>query len=285
MISKIADGAIVCAGRVYCDLIFTGLTELPRLGEETYAKDLAVEPGGGGFITAANLSALGHKTSLLASMPGGPFGSAILEKMERSGVDLSLSPFDMANGAQVTAVIGCQEDRAFLTKRNGAAIPKDMLTAFSTSSAKHLHIGELATLQEVPELLEIAKANGMTVSLDCSWDQNCLLSNDIKSLIARVDVFLPNEMEARHLGYLDNPDLCPTLTVVKKGKAGATALTSDGEITIAADPVEVIDTTGAGDAFNAGFLSFWLRGADIKTCLQEGNKCGAAAVTRIGGAP
>ncbi len=63
---KETDGAIVCAGRVYCDLIFTGLTELPRLGEETYAKDLAVEPGGGGFITAANLSALGHKTMLLA---------------------------------------------------------------------------------------------------------------------------------------------------------------------------------------------------------------------------
>ncbi|WP_208978367.1 PfkB family carbohydrate kinase [Pseudovibrio denitrificans] len=72
------------------------------LGEETYAKDLAVEPGGGGFITAANLSALGHKTTLLASMPGGPFGSAILEKMQRSGVDLSLSPYDqpMAHRSQ-----------------------------------------------------------------------------------------------------------------------------------------------------------------------------------------
>ncbi|KZL06575.1 sugar kinase [Pseudovibrio sp. Ad26] len=285
MISKQTDGAIVCAGRVYCDLIFTGLTELPRLGEETYAEELAVEPGGGGFITAANLSALGHKTTLLASMPGGPFGSAILDKMQRSGVDLSLSPFNTTNGAQVTAVIGCQEDRAFLTKRNGTAVPRDMLDAFSTSKARHLHIGELATLQELPELLEIAKAAGMTVSLDCSWDQNCLLNGNVQNLIAQVDLFLPNEMEAEHLGYLKEPANCPTLTVVKKGKAGATAITKDGEITVAADPVPVVDTTGAGDAFNAGFLSSWLRGADIKTCLHDGNKCGAAAVMRIGGAP
>ncbi|GHB47454.1 ribokinase [Pseudovibrio japonicus] len=282
---KETDGAIVCAGRVYCDLIFTGLTELPRLGEETYAKDLAVEPGGGGFITAANLSALGHKTMLLASMPGGPFGSAILTKMQRSGVDLSLSPFDHSNGAQVTAVIGCRDDRAFLTKRNGTAVPRDMLQTFSTSNARHLHIGELATLQELPELLEIAKAAGMTISLDCSWDENCLLDDRVQNLIAQVDLFLPNEMEAEHLGYLTDPANCPTLTIVKKGKAGATALTANGELTVAAEPVKVVDTTGAGDAFNAGFLSSWLRGADIQTCLQNGNKCGAAAVTRIGGAP
>ncbi len=136
--------------------------------------------------------------------------------MQRSGVDLSLSPVDHTNGAQVTAVLGCKEDRAFLTKRDGAAVPRNMLNAFSASKARHLHIGELATLQELPELLEIAKANGMTTSLDCAWDESCLANENVHHLIAQVDLFLPNKMEAEYLGYLKDPSNCPTLTVVKK---------------------------------------------------------------------
>ncbi len=276
---------IVCAGRVYCDMIFTGLDEYPKLGEETYAQGLAVEPGGGAFITAANLHHLGEHAMLLASLPGGPFGAAIYPKLNGSRIDMTLAPYNPANPPQLTAAITYNNDRAFLTKRNDRAVSKELLDTFGSTPAQHLHIGELSTVLEQPELLAIAKAKGMSISLDCAWDAKSFTHPNVNEVLQQIDVFLPNELEAKTLGILENVGAHTPLSVVKQGEFGATAIHNGAAVSVTSTQVDALDATGAGDAFNAGFLSAWLDGASLETCLRRGNECGAAAVQRIGGAP
>lgn len=278
MSGKGGAGSVICAGRFYVDLVFTAVPAMPTLGTETYAGGFAIHPGGGAFIAAAWLAALGRHACLLSCLPEGPFGEALAPTMAALGVDLSLCA--RSGPPQVTAAINVGADRAFLTHRHGPALPPP--TAAALLGARHLHVGELATLAEMPDLAATARAAGLTVSLDCAWDEAALDRPDRLALIGSVDVFLPNEVEAERLGHAALTALPHTLTVVKEGPHGSRVLRPDG-IRVAAEPVSPVDTTGAGDAYAAGFLDAWLAGAPLEKCLAEGNRCGALAVSAAGG--
>ena len=270
--------AVLCAGRIYCDLVFTGLDRMPRLGAEVFAGGLGVHAGGGAFITAATFPALGRPSALCGVLPAEPFGSLVRADADAAGIDLRYCAA-APEGAdpQVTVAIVASGDRAFLTRAPGRALPQ----MAALDGARHLHIGELGTLREHPELLGLARAAGMTVSLDCAWDDS--VTPDVAPLIAAVDVFLPNEGEAAQLARLGLPLPQGPITVVKRGAKGASAISADGRIDADAPAVEVRDPTGAGDAFNAGFLDRWLDGAPLRDCLAAGNACGAATVQAVGG--
>ncbi|EKF19606.1 carbohydrate kinase family protein [Nitratireductor pacificus] len=278
-------GRVISVGRLYCDLIFTGLPKMPTLGEEVFAGGLSLTPGGGAFITAAYVAALGRPVSLASALPSGLFAEALMPELTASGVDLSASqPTSAALDPQITVAMASGVERAFLTRRSGPAVPPGFAAALATGRFAHLHIGELATLVEEPSLVPLARAAGMTVSLDCSWDDAVLARDDLAALIASVDIFLPNETEADRLGISSSAPPPAPLTVVKRGAHGSVALSAEGAVFVKARPVEVIDSTGAGDAFNAGFIDAWLSGLPVERCLRAGNRCGAEAVTRIGGA-
>ncbi len=275
---------VICAGRGYVDILFGGLTAFPEPGTEVYSDTLAIEPGGGAIITAAYLCALGVSVDLLSMLPGGPFGAALKTRTGEFGIGLSLcEDMDEEADPQVTVVMIHAGDRAFLTRRSGPAVPADAADRIARSKADHLHLGELATLVENPSLVKAARGAGMTVSLDCAWDQE-VFSGDLAELIASVDVFFPNASEARALAAAGIALPAAPLTVIKKGPDGAEAKTRDGTVSSAALTVDAIDSTGAGDAFNAGFLAAWLNGADLRACLETGNRTGAVAVAHVGGA-
>jgi sugar/nucleoside kinase (ribokinase family) len=107
---------------------------------------------------------------------------------------------------------------------------------------------------------------------------------DLAALVAGVDVFLPNAPEAERLGALGVRRAARRARVVKDGDKGAWAEVRGATASAPADPVRVVDTIGAGDAFNAGFLAGWLDGRGTAECLALGNRCGGVAVARIGGA-
>ena len=274
--------SILCAGRLYCDLVFTGVSNLPQPGSETFADDLSLHAGGGAFITAAAFSALGWNASVLGTLPAAPFDQIVRRDIAQTQVDDSLcNAAKPGDGPQITVAIARDGDRAFLSHKPGAALPE--ISHFS-NRFRHLHIGELRSLIEHPNLIAMARAADMTISLDCGWD-DALLSQgaDHADLIARVDVFLPNDSEYERLRASGFPEKTADLTVVKCGSNGARCLTPDGWITKSTQPVKVIDATGAGDAFNGGFLSGWLSGETLDTCLATGNQCGAASVRHPGG--
>ncbi|SFQ19936.1 carbohydrate kinase family protein [Tranquillimonas alkanivorans] len=275
-------GRVLSVGRLYCDLVFTGVPRLPTLDTEVFAEGLNLHAGGGAFITAAIFAALGRSSALAAMVPAEPFGKSVLAEIARADVDASLcQPAASGVAPQITVAMATGGDRAFLTHNGGPALPALDAAALRAAGARHLHIGELRTLQEVPGLIDEARAAGMTVSLDCGWDDN--LDRRVADLIAAVDVFLPNQEEARRLESLGIAAGAAPLTVVKRGAAGAVAIRGEERKSVPGAKVRVVDTTGAGDAFNGGFLDRWLDGAPLDVCLAEGNACGAAAVQATGG--
>jgi sugar/nucleoside kinase (ribokinase family) len=272
---------VLCVGRLYCDLVFTGAPRLPSFGTEVFAAGLSLHAGGGAFITAAYVAAMGRPAALAAVWPAAPFGAVVAAEAAVAGVAVGLSvPAPAGAEPQVTVAIAGAGDRAFLTRRVGAAAPALGAQALAASGAGHLHIGELTTLAEAPGLVAAARAAGMTVSLDCAWDDG--LGPEAAALVTGVDVFLPNAAEAERIAGFGLPGA--PLTVVKCGAEGARALSATGCVAAPAlAGVRVVDTTGAGDAFNGGFLDAWLDGRPLEACLAAGNRCGAAAVQAAGG--
>lgn len=278
-----SEGAtILCAGRIYCDLVFTGLDAAPEPGREVFADALKICAGGGAYITAAYLAALGEHVGLVGMLPAAPFGAIVRAEMDHNGVH-AFCEETHDEDAQLTAALVTKTDRAFVTRRVGKAVPQSKIDALPL--ARHLHIGELTTALEHRDLLQVARASGMTISLDCSWDGQVLARNDVAEIIALVDLFLPNEDEARALETYCTHVQPRLATIVKRGPEGASCLrTGRDAIHAPGHQVELVDTTGAGDAFNAGFLSAWLAGQSMEAALALGNACGATAVSRVGGA-
>ncbi|MBL1434631.1 MAG: carbohydrate kinase family protein [Rhodobacteraceae bacterium] len=285
---------VLCVGRIYCDLVFSGIVDLPRAGQETYAKDLTLFAGGGAYITGAYLAAAGLETSLCGIIPNGLFGAAIEDELAGSGLNLRACQNAGAHvQPQVTVVMSSEFDRAFLTRRTGAALPDTFSQTIATGGFTHLHIAELATLQEHPELITLAKQNGLSISLDCAWDEAAMTAPNGMDLLKNVDLFLPNEPELLKISPSDDgvdgaaKKLAESgpIVVVKRGAAGAGYWGPNGNYSAAPlKTAKAIDPTGAGDAFNAGFLARWLTDASPEDCLKNGNAFGMAAIGQLGGA-
>lgn len=283
---------VLSIGRLYCDIVFRGIDALPRLGEERFAEAVSIVPGGGGFITAAHLAALGIRTGLLARIGTDPLSGAIAPALADSGVDLRWLEHSADAGPQPTVAMIKDGERAFLSRRAGCARPATLDTALADPAARHLHIAEFATLAEIPELIRMAKRAGLSVSLDPSWDDVWIRDPELLPRAAGADIFLPNAAEARAITGCDDLDQAGLrlardfpLVIVKDGGDGARLFRSGSATALPApDGGPVLDTTGAGDAFNAGFLAAWLAGHQPELALAEGIACGTLSVRSVGGA-
>lgn len=285
-------GFVLCVGRLYSDLVFTGLDAMPEPGREHFARDVSLVPGGGVFITAAHLAALGRPAALAARIGIDHFGRGLDAPLATSGVDLRWLDRAADAGPQLTVAMAVNGDRAFLTRRAGRAEPETLDDAIGSGLVRHLHIAELATLREIPDLPARARDAGLTVSLDCSWDAAAIADPASLDLLAGLDLFLPNEDEALALTHAPDIDaaldrlaaLVPAV-VVKLGPGGAVAQAGGERRRLSAPAVTVVDTTGAGDAFDAGYLDRWLAGEGIEACLAWAVACGSLSVQQAGGTP
>lgn len=283
--------AVLSIGRIYCDLIFTGLEALPELGKETFAQDMNIAAGGGAFITAAHLAHKGRACALLARLGLDPLSVGILPELMATGADLRFLERCETAGPQVTVASVVDNDRAFLSRRAGTALPATLEEALNWSEAGHLHIAEYATLHEIPDLITRAKAKGLTVSLDPSWDETLIYDPALLEACKGADIFLPNQEEALAItGHKDPVAALNALAehfpcvVLKGGADGAWLKAGDLQLHQSAEAVTVVDTTGAGDAFNAGFIDSWMQGVGFEAALGEGIICGSLAVQAAGGA-
>ncbi len=283
--------AVLSIGRIYCDLIFTGLDEMPVLGRELFAGGLDIAAGGGAFISAAHVAQVGRKVALVSRLGTDTLSRGVGEQIRDSGIDLRFIEHAADAGPQITVAAVVGKDRAFLTRRAGPAQPQTLEAALAWPEAQHLHIAEYATLHEMPDLVSRAKAQGLTVSLDPSWDASLIYAPGFLEACRGVDVFLPNLEEAEAITGSADPQVAITMlgksfptVALKGGPSGAWVTSGDGILHGPAKPVPVVDTTGAGDAFNAGFLHAWLDGGPLPSCLSAGIDAGSLAVQTAGGA-
>ncbi len=276
-------GKVATWGNVMCDVIFTGLPGLPVLGEELYADRLTLSVGGGAALTAVGLSRLGWDATCIGRIGRDLFGRFAASRLEQGGVDTSHLVWFGEEGqpGNVTVAMSFPKDRAFVTHQPPGPWPDQGLNNF-----QHHHF---AGYEGRERIIRDLGGQDVTISLDTGWGEAPGWREDVLGLLPYVDVFLPNEHEALYLaGCRDVSDAlvalgrtCP-LVVVKLGPRGVMARSRGTTVHRPGFKIEPLDTTGAGDAFDAGFLDSWLRGLPLVDSLVWGNACGALAASRVG---
>jgi sugar/nucleoside kinase (ribokinase family) len=289
---------VLVAGELNADMVLSGLPSLPVLGRELIGTGFAMVMGSSSAITAARLAALGADDSdfavdFIGLIGDDEIGHFVLNQLRGFGVHTgAVQTTDSPTG--VTISLTYPGDRAMVTYPgamsafDGSGITSDLLANYV-----HLHIGSFflqTSLQpHIARLFEMAHAQGVTTSLDVGWDpaETWLRNPYLALALDEADDFLPNEVEASSLSSDAEAlrRLVRGTLVVKRGGRGASAYGEDGEVRVPALPVQVVDTTGAGDAFNAGYLyARRIRGESLPSALRFAVACGAQAVTQIGGA-
>jgi sugar/nucleoside kinase (ribokinase family) len=289
---------ILVAGELNADLVMTGLPSLPVLGRELTSTGFRITLGSSSAITAARLAALGAPTDFVGRMGGDDLGRFVLRELQGFGVGTAHIQIVPEAQTDVTIALTYAHDRALLTYPglmttfNGATLTPELLAEYA-----HLHVGSFflqpALQPELPRLFRLAHDSGLTTSLDTGWDpqEQWMQNPHLRPTLAETDYFFPNESELAALcgGEWNPPQLAEFIRgtlVIKCGAKGALAMRAGGEaVTMPAFVVEAIDTTGAGDAFNAGFVytTIVARGSAAEA-LRFAAACGAQAVTQVGGA-
>jgi len=283
------------AGEANVDLLVNGVLEL-EVGKEKLADDLSLVLGGSSAITAFNLSQLGASVRFAAVLGRDAFGYFVSQKMEEAGIDISAIRWLDQEKTGVTIWHSLARERAGVTYAGTIArLRASDVTHEVLTSARHLHVGAYFLLTalhpDAPELFLTAKRAGLTTSLDCNYDPSETWDSNIWQVLRHTDVFFPNEQEARLLTHCDDPlsaarrlNQFAQLVVVKLGAEGALVVTREETFHQPAVAVaDVVDTTGAGDSFNAGFLSQYVRGASLRACAEAGTQAASRSVTKIGG--
>lgn len=285
---------ILVYGPIFCDLIFTDLPGMPTLGTEVFAGDLNMALGGSAIV-AAGLNRLGLQVGLIADIGNDPLSQVIWQQLEEIGLDRTLIRKIPVPLQRVTVGLSFPQDRAFITRYQQPEEPIRLSEILHANRSRHLHICSFLAALETPNVLRAASESGMTVSFDPGWDQEALKDPHLLSLVAGLTIFMPSRKELCYLAMEDNLDHAALhllrlmkggMLVVKDGSNGASAFTDPEQepVRVPSLPVNPVDTTGAGDAFDAGFLFAYLHGLPLTTCLKYGVICGGLSTTAPGGA-
>lgn len=286
---------IVAIGELNPDLILQDYSSFPELGKEVVVRDCALTMGSATAICAVGLARLGNQVRFFARLGQDPYGEFCVRFLQREGIDVSWIRPDENLKTGITVSITGAKDRALVTYLGAMLeLREENVTDELLASAQHVHMSSYY-LQErlrpgIPEVLRRARRLGLTTSLDPGFDPSENWGPDIVRALEQVDVFFPNEVELHGITGIEDPaaalatlDNGHTLTVAKLGRRGAMAIENGAPVWAGAFPVSPVDTTGAGDSFNAGFLHRWTHGAPLAEALRFGAACGALSTLGFGG--
>jgi sugar/nucleoside kinase (ribokinase family) len=299
---------LLVAGELNPDLLVVDPRLEPVFGQtESIVENIRMEIGSSSAIAACGAARLGLRVAFVGVVGDDAFGRFVLDALDRAEIDVSGCRIDPTVPTGATVILSRGADRAILTavgaidRLRGDDIPRELLAA-----ARHLHVGSTylqpALAGDLPDLFAEARGLGLTTSFDCNWDPIGAWDDGIDAILRVADLFMPNLEEARRItartaapaaasellrraGAGREPGRAFTLAV-KHGAGGAVAMRGAWEYEVAEAavlPVEVVDSTGAGDSFDAGFLYGTLAAWPLRDTLELAVACGSLSVTGIGG--
>ena len=303
---SVRDLDVYVIGDVNPDILVIDEDAVPEFGQvEKLVGTIRLTVGGSSAITACGLARLGLRVAHGGIVGDDLLGHAILEALRQHGVVTSTISVEPAIPTGATVVLGKGDDRALLTatgtidRLRAEDVPRDILPR-----VRHLHAGSTAIQPRLrpglPELFREARAAGATSSFDTNWDPDRRWEG-IDGLLASADIFFPNEREAALIAGIDDPldaaralaargeaagreaGAGPLTVVVKLGAQGALVVRGAEALRLPADRVRVVDSTGAGDSFDAGFIFAFLAGRPLAECLALGVACGTLSTRAVGG--
>ncbi len=285
---------ILVAGEINPDLILTGNVK-PAFGQvEKLVDTAALTIGSSSAIFACGAARLGLQVAFIGVCGDDIFGRFMLDQMKKRNVNIDHVIVRAGGQTGLSVILNDRADRAILTHPGliaalrAADLPDSLLR-----QTRHLHVAsyflQTGLQLDQPDLFRRARALGLTTSLDTNYDPSGQWRG-FDELLSATNVFLPNEAEALAITRADNPESAARtlathteLVAVKLGVQGALAC-KGGEFTRAESlSVNVLDSVGAGDSFDAGFLFGYLNHWDIQKSLRLACVCGALSTQKAGG--
>lgn len=282
-------GFVAGIGKTNVDLLYANMNKLPDVGEEVYTDDFSVALGGGLPGTLVNLSRLGVPVRLATYLGTDMFSVFAEREFRKNNVNI----LNLHSGGKIpvniTSAVILPEDRSFISygTEKTAFTEQEKAAFYDMAKGCTICYMESEALYDVYSQL---KKDGALLVYDTGWDDNMSLTN-YQKMLTLADYYFPNQKEAMKLTGTASPaDAAKALTdylehvVVKMDKDGCLAVDTDGTtVTVPAiDSFRHVDSTGAGDAFLAGFLYGLYHHYSFTDCLLLGNITGGKAVTAVG---
>jgi sugar/nucleoside kinase (ribokinase family) len=277
------------------DLVLMGDVE-PAFGQsERLVEKAQLTVGGSGAIVACGAARLGLRVGFCGVVGDDLFGHFLRDELERRGVVVGGLVVKAGQPTGVTVVLARPNDRAILTHAGTIGdLRVELIDPALLESARHVHVSSYFLQRRLapglPAVFERVHARGATTSVDPNWDPSERWDGGLRDLLAHTDVFLPNAAEAIHIADVAELDDAVVvlaqpagLVVAKAGADGAVAADGTQLVRAQALDVDALDTTGAGDAFDAGFLASVLAGNPLERSLAIANACGALSTRAVGG--
>lgn len=282
---------VLLVGDATMDMIFTGLPRMPLLGEDTVASGFAMVPGET-YTNAVSLHRLGLRVAWAADFGNDTISRQILHMAEEEGLNTENFVLHDRPMRRVSVAASFEAERAFLTYYDKKPAIPAPVKALTKVKAHTLFIPGLIYGTFYEAVIKTLKKSGMILVMDGNCPKEYSLANSrIVRILKLVDIFLPNEKEALTLtGKADLPGAGTTLqelapiVAVKLGRGGSTGFVTPGNgHHVDGIDVKVVDTTGAGDCFDSGFLRAYLDGRPLAECLLWGNISGGLSTEGYGG--
>ncbi len=288
---------VLSLGIFVVDVLGRTINQFPDKGKLILFDELETHAGGCANNTAIALARLGISVGAMGNIGRDDFGNLVLRTLQENGVDTTGMSRDAHVNTSFTFVaIASDGERSFCHYIGAnAELSEDNLAWDIIKNTKILHIGGALVMpnfdgQPMANVLRKSKAHGITTSLDTAWDATGKWLEILEPCLSYVDIFLPSLAEAQHLtGKTEPSNIAASLlrygihtVAIKIGEQGSYVRTADEEIFVPAYNVNVIDATGAGDAYVAGFLAGTVMGWELNATAELASATGAACVTAIG---
>lgn len=286
---------VAIVGELNVDLILEQINDLPALEKERIAEGMTFTMGSSSAILAANAGALGTSVGFIGRTGDDPFGHYMRNNLARRGVDTEhiLETPDVSTG--LTAIFTFQDERGMLTYPGAMnELTLDDIPWNYLDGVRHLHLSSYymqpGIRSDCPTLFRRARERGLTTSFDTNWDPAEEWGSEVFDVLEHIDVFLPNDEEARLIS--GESDLDRALAVLSEyadtvvatcGAEGVRARRGKETMSLPAVPVHPVDAVGAGDSFNAGFLKQFVQDQPLEKCLRYAMLTGAFSTLASGG--
>lgn len=285
---------ILVAGEINPDLILSGDVS-PEFGQVEKLVDRAVLTiGSSSVIFACGAARLGLKVGFIGKCGDDIFGQFMLDQLRKGRVDPRYVMVVPNGDTGLSVILNTGVDRAILTAPGlTTALRAEEVTDALLCRASHLHVASYFLQKELrPDLSALfgrAHSLGLTTSLDTNYDptEQWLGLNDLLSV---TNVFLPNETEAKSITKEKSIDAAARslkgkveTLVIKLGARGALGISGNHSAKANSIPMTVVDTVGAGDSFDAGFIYGYLNQWELEKSLRLGCTCGSLSTRASGG--
>ncbi|KPJ54809.1 hypothetical protein AMJ47_03085 [Parcubacteria bacterium DG_72] len=267
-----------------------------NLGSKVDIEDVYSSSGGGGTNTAATFVSQGFKTAFVGCVGNDLTGRQIIEDLKVFGINVDFVQTESSRPTNYSVILKTQGvDRTILVYRGASELfDKKRIPFGKIKKAKWFYLAPLPgkTAKITKDIVDFAEKNNIKVALNPGNSQLSLAKKEVEDIISKVDILVLNQEEASFLTNIDYhkekeifkkiDNICPGIAIMTKGPEGVSV--SDGKHLFTAPGVHnnIVDNTGAGDAFGSGFVAGFIKKQDIEYAIQLAMTNSVSCLTKLG---